>query len=400
MDFIVEGCELNKKFQGYTILTFDPSNYLSKPKLKYYTIAELENACQSNLNPQGFTVKDGYVYSQGPINIIFLSTPEELEQYVNSINNSNSCIEDNVGLLDILLQGIHSDWYILPYYDESEDISKLPLLSMADLKVSSSSMNIYIPYIKPNGEYSTLSLIDQETLTANEFILCLPKDDLGALNKLSNKLSSNTVTQISNGTVLFDNEEHIIVRISEKLIYTPIFCGSGFVNYLAYMSAFFHTGGQVLSFFSKLNTVSKQTASSSRKPRQAKKYSNVKITSEFYGKSYIEEMYSAIINNPSNMNEICDLIVAEHKTACFTPYWIGQIINSPLYIELLGKGFDFTTAMQEVAISLMPAHHQQALIFDINLLAIRYYIQILASSKYGVYVSGGGKDGKSHIRKV
>lgn len=375
MDFLVSAFydEQTCKFLGASTVQFDPTDYCGRGTFRAYTDVEFFSLYK-DLHPQGFLLNDdGLLMADSNARVV---TTEDTFPFV--YDTCQRVPHKRLDITDLLLYGVQNGGAVFVNYGSYKEGADPILIPFANYRVSASSINIYASYKLEDGSFRTSSLLDLEQGTGKDIMCTFPE------GKVPLEFG-NMCSQVD--TVDIDGAPLAVFKVNTSLEQFGISVGEAFLNYLAYMVAYYDIGRRVLKELvpAVQTEEEKVTSTAPDKPRR-KAEKNVSIVHQ-YSRAYVDE----VVECGSDAEQLSDLI-RDIPEANITVHWIERVLSSPWYDpEKEDQG------MRSASSNLSVECRECGLKFGLELLTHRYYM--MATSGYEdripLILNGGGVNGQS-----
>lgn len=378
MNFLVNAfcSDVDGVLLGATIVSFDPTNYQSRAGYRAYTEQELKQDIGS-MNPCGFMLSDdGLLYADsnarrtiGPDTFSFV------------YDQCQRVVEKKKDITDLILYGVQHGGSTLINYSEVKEGAEPIMVPLSSYRVSASSMNIYAPYRVPDGTFRTHSMLEVEDGSGKTVYVIFPDGK-------PDSSFNGFCTDIDH--LMINDASWTVYKVDTTLASYNVTVGEAFLNYLAYMVAYYNIGRQVLKALAPEVKVGYDKPEAIRPERQVREVKrNISIIHQ-YTREYVDD----VIACGDDVNKLSNLITAIPE-ANVTLNWVHKVFSSPWYNRELEDA-----GMSTVSSNLLVECREQGLKMGLELLTHRNQLLVVSSfdNSLPLILSGGGVSGQSAKR--
>lgn len=323
----------------------------------------------------GFNLTDGMLLSDS--SDYFICDEEKYKffsDYVKALNSNNE-----IDLIDFLKYLIEIGAFILPDFFETELFTGKEIVSVSNLKVSESTINIYTPYIVDNM-WNVFSLYDSENLEPREFYVGVPS------GTLMGKYLSN-ISYIS--TIHLNNQEYDTYSCKFPII-NKCDVSNSIINYLAFSIAEKKIYCNILKTFLEKASFNTHQPKIKSKPREGDLNKH---------KINIEIKHS--------LSKFKDYALAETLVDSPKEHFLTQELDiSVNFIRHLKKQMDVNVPKEviKICVPLYENLKEELLCNSLELLSIRFgllsFLDGRTKETSYMNVEGGGVLGNTTIKRV
>lgn len=366
---------------GIMVTQFDPADYLSRAKVKLFTVDELLHD-NGTLKPMGFRFEaPGTLYSDTAVqrvvaDSVFHYMEQESRQFVDKAKD----------ITDLVLMGVAYNGFMIPnagICDSPEILTQEGIFTpFRNCRVSNSSFNIYAGFRNKNDEFRTCSLLTVEYGEPVKFYAAFPATV--DLSMFGNAVRPKMDFEYQRG-------EWVLYEVELGLRGTNASVGEAFLNYLAYNVSFYNIGEKALR---ELCATAPKAATLPREeqvPRAARK-AVVNVSIEHCFKDC---RLDGILSRLNDNDELTSF-VREVPEAQITFQWLQKVYSSPWVVDNNGSMSE-DDAVYTACTNLLSELRATRLKFALELLTHRYYIYMLGVGNdfLGPLLKGGGVNGES-----
>lgn len=378
LDFLINAfCDdVTQQLLGMSCVEFDLDMYASRARVRMYSADEF-SAAYDSMTPMGFVLdKDGLLSADSnALRVVSGDTFPFIYEQCSKVPAKE------FDITDLILFGAENSGATLVNYSAVKEGEEPITLPFSSYKVSGSSMNIYGAYRLPDGSFRTHSMLEMEDGSGKTVYCIFPKGRLGSE-------FSGFCEEID--TIEVRGVPMVVFKVDTTMKCYSVGIGEAFLNYLAYMVAYYNIGRKVLRVLAPAVESTQEKALPPQAERGARKVrKNVSII-HAYDREFVKDVVEC-----SNDSVRLNNLVSAFPESRVTIHWVQKAYNSP-WIDRSKEDNGISTVCANLAVEC----RKQGLKYGLELLTHR--CQLMATMTFDnsipLILRGGGVDGQSAKR--